>query len=342
MYRNWRSLIKPRAIEVDNDTLTSTYGKFTAKPLERGYGLTLGNALRRILLSSLQGAAVIKVKIDNVLHEFSTLPGVKEDVSDILLNLKQLKVKLHEGEEETIRLEVSGERVITAKDIQCPSSVEILNPELVLGHMSDEGAIKMEMTVAIGKGYVPAENHKDVDDPVGTIALDAFFSPIEKVNYNVTNARVGRQTDYNRLDIEVFTNGSVLPADALAYASKILKDQLSVFINFDESEEPEYYPDEVKEYKPEFNDNLNRKVDELELSVRSANCLQNAKIRYIGELVQKTEGEILRTKNFGRKSLNEIKEILSEMGLSLGMKIDNWQLPNDSDTVDAEAADEEY
>ena len=330
MHRNWRSLIKPRGIEVEKETLTGTYGKFTAKPLERGFGLTLGNTLRRILLSSLQGAAVIKVKIDDVLHEFSTLPGVKEDVNDILLNLKQLKIKLHEGDEAIIRLDVTGEKVVSAADIQCPSNVEILNPELVLAHLNAEGTIKAEMTVAMGKGYVPAENHKDEEDPLGTLVLDAFFSPIERVVYNVTNARVGRQTDFNRLDVEVFTDGSVLPEDALAYAAKILKDQVSVFINFDESEEPEYTTDEVKEYKPEFNDNLNRRVDELELSVRSANCLQNAKIRYIGELVQKTEGEILRTKNFGRKSLNEIKEILSEMGLSLGMKLEGWTLPEET------------
>lgn len=338
MYRNWRALIKPKAIEVDRETLTPTYGKFIARPLERGYGLTLGNALRRILLSSLQGAAVTKVKIDNVLHEFSSLPGVKEDVGDILLNLKQLKIKLHEGEEETIRLKVSGERLVTAAQIECPSTIEILNPDLVIAHLNEEGSLKMEMTVELGKGYVPAEMNKDDADPVGTIVLDAFFSPVERVNYTVTHARVGRVTDFNRLDMEVYTNGSVLPEDALAYAAKILKDQIGVFINFDESQEPELIQHPV-EATPELNENLNRRVDELELSVRSANCLQNAKITYIGELVQKTESEILRTKNFGRKSLNEIKEILTEMGLSLGMKIEGWSAPEESMV---EAAASEY
>lgn len=338
MYRNWRALIKPRAIEVDKETLTPTYGKFTAKPLERGYGLTLGNALRRILLSSLQGAAVTKVRIENILHEFSSLPGVKEDVADILLNLKQLKIKLHEGEEETIRLKVSGEKVVTAAHIDCPSNVEILNPDLVLAHLNEEGSLKIEMVVEIGKGYVPAEINKDEADPVGTIVLDAFFSPVERVNYNVTHARVGRITDFNRLDMEIYTNGSVLPEDALAYAAKILKDQVGVFINFDETQEPEVINQPV-EATPELNENLNRRVDELELSVRSANCLQNAKITYIGELVQKTESEILRTKNFGRKSLNEIKEILTEMGLSLGMKLESWSVPEEKATETARAGE---
>lgn len=331
MYRNWRSLIKPKSIETEKETLTNTYGKFTAKPLERGFGLTLGNALRRILLSSLQGAAVTKVKFDGVLHEFSTLPGVKEDVGDIILNLKQLKIKLHEGDEETLKLKVSGEKTITGADIQCPSNVEILNPEIVIAHLNEEGVMNLEMTVAMGKGYVPADMHKDEQDPVGTIALDAFFSPVERVNYTVTNARVGRRTDYNRLDIDVHTNGSVLPEDAIAYAAKILKDQVSIFINFDEAYEPDVVHEIARLPEPQINENLNRRVDELELSVRSANCLQNAKIRFIGELVQKTESEILRTKNFGRKSLNEIKEILAEMGLSLGMKLESWTMPEDTD-----------
>ncbi len=342
MYRNWRALIAPKGVEVDEETLTSTYGKFTAKPLERGYGLTLGNALRRILLSSLQGAAVTQVKIDGVLHEFSSLTGMKEDVSDFLLNVKQLRIRLHEGERETIRIKVSGPAVVTAKHIECSSNVEILNPELVLAHLNEEGKLAAEFLVEVGKGYEPAENHKVGRDVVGAIPVDAFFSPILRVNYNVTNARVGQRTDYNRLDLEIYTNGSVTPRDSLAYAAKILKEQVSVFINFDETQEPDATEEKWSDSASPLNEHLNRRVDELELSVRSANCLQNAKIRFIGELVQKTESEILRTKNFGRKSLNEIKEILGEMGLSLGMKLDNWTLPEGGDFDDEAEVDESF
>jgi len=323
--KNWRSLIKPKFLEVEKESHTTTYGKFTARPLERGFGLTIGNALRRILLSSIQGAAVTSVKIQGVLHEFSSVPGVKEDVTDIILNIKELKLKLHTVEEDLVRIEASGEREVKAGDIITTQNVEILNPELHLATLSGDGKLNMELTVSMGKGYVPAEFNKSEQDAVGEIPVDAIFSPILKVNYTVTNARVGRSTDYDRLILEVWTDGSVLPEDAVAYSAKILKDQLSIFINFEEEEEPETI--EVAVEEPSFNENLSKRVEELELSVRSANCLQNANIKYIGELVQKTESEMLRTKNFGRKSLNEIKEILSEMGLSLGMKIEGWTMP---------------
>jgi DNA-directed RNA polymerase subunit alpha len=323
--KNWRSLIKPKGLEIEKESHTATYGKFIAKPLERGFGLTIGNALGRILLSSIQGAAVISLKVDGVLHEFSSVPGVKEDVTDIVLNVKELKLKLHTVEEDIIRIEASGEGEVKAKDIITTQNVEILNPELHIATLSGDAKLNAEMKVKMGKGYVPAEFNKSENDPVGIIPIDAIFSPILKVNYSVTNARVGRSTDYDRLTLEVWTDGSVLAEDAVAYASKILKDQLSIFINFEEEVEPEIIETIIEQ--PSFNENLNKRVEELELSVRSANCLQNANIKYIGELVQKSESEMLRTKNFGRKSLNEIKEILSEMGLGLGMKIEGWIPP---------------
>ncbi len=323
--KNWRSLIKPKGLEIERETHTPTYGKFVAKPLERGFGLTIGNALRRILLSSIQGAAVTSIKIDGVLHEFSSVNGVKEDVTDLILNIKELKLKLHTVAEDLIRIDASGEGEVKAKDVITTQNVEILNPDLHLATLSNDAKLRVEMKVQIGKGYVPAEFNKTEQDVVGVIPVDAIFSPILKVNYNITNARVGRSTDYDRLTLEVWTDGSVLPEDAVAYGSKILKDQLSIFINFEEEEEPETI--EISAEEPSFNENLSKRVEELELSVRSANCLQNANIKYIGELVQKSEGEMLRTKNFGRKSLNEIKEILSEMGLSLGMKIEGWNPP---------------
>jgi DNA-directed RNA polymerase subunit alpha len=323
--KNWRSLIKPKMLEVENETHTSTYGKFIAKPLERGFGLTIGNALRRILLSSVQGAAVTSVKIDGVLHEFSSIPGVKEDVTDIILNLKELKLKLHTVAEDVVRIEASGEKEVKAGDIITTQNVEVLNPDLHIATLSGDGKLNIELKVSMGKGYVSAEFNKTEEDTVGAIPIDALFSPILRVNYSVTNARVGRSTDYDRLTIEVWTDGSVLPEDAMAYSSKILKDQLSIFINFEEEMEPEI--ETIVAEEPALNENLSKRVEELELSVRSANCLQNANIKYIGELVQKSEGEMLKTKNFGRKSLNEIKEILGEMGLSLGMKIENWEMP---------------
>ncbi len=322
---NWRQLIKPRSLDIEKDTHSQSYGKFSASPLERGFGLTIGNSLRRILLSSIQGAAIVSLKVDGVLHEFSSIPGVKEDVTDIILNLKGVRLKLHDLEEDTIRIEASGAGEITAGDISLSPNVEILNPEHHIATLSEDGKLVAELKVKLGKGYVPAEMNKTDMDAVGVIPIDALFSPIVRVNYNVTNARVGRSTDYDRLVLEIWTDGSVLPEDALAYASKIFKEQLATFINFEEEEEPEEVT-QVEESSP-FNDNLNKRVEELELSVRSANCLQNAEIKYIGELVQKSEGEMLRTKNFGRKSLNEIKEILTEMGLGLGMKIEGWKLP---------------
>ena len=322
MHRNWRRLIRPKGLEFDKEDVTPTHGKFVARPLERGFGITLGNSLRRVLLSSLQGAAVTSVQIDGVLHEFTSIPGVKEDITDIILNLKQLRLKLHDGESDTIRVDVKGESVIKAKDLAVSDKIEVLNPDLHIATVGSEGKLKMTMAVHMNKGYVPAEQNKRPEDPVGVIPIDSIHTPVVRCNYNVTNARVGQRTDYDRLSMELITDGSVRPDDAMAFAAKILKEQLQIFINFDELPEPEL--DEISEEKPALNENLYRRVDELELSVRSANCLQNANIKYIGELCQKSEPEMLKTKNFGRKSLNEIKEILSSMGLSLGMKLDNF------------------
>jgi len=325
MYRNWESLIKPKALEVEEETLSPTYGRFHVEPLERGFGITIGNSLRRILLSSLQGSAITAVRIKGVLHEFSTLHGVREDVTDIILNIKELLVKLHSDGPETLRLKANKPGVVRAQDIQPNPNVEILNPEHVLATLSDDGELDIEMVVKRGRGYVPAERNREEGQPIGTIPIDAIFSPIRKVNYTVTHSRVGQITDYDRLTLEVWTNGNLPPRNAIAYAAKILKEQLSVFINFDE-EEVLPKAAEVQE-ATKLNENLFKSVDELELSVRSANCLKNADIRYIGDLVQKTEADMLKTKNFGRKSLNEIKEILAEMGLSLGMKLENWPPP---------------
>ena len=320
-YRNWRDLIKPKGLVVDRDSLTKTYGKFVAEPLERGFGITIGNSLRRVLLSSLQGAAITSVKIDGALHEFTALPGITEDVADIILNLKDLLIRMRSYDQKTLRIDKRGPCVVRASDIETDSTVEILNKDLVIATVGEDGHLKMEMTCKKGRGYVQAEGNKAANMPVGTIPIDSIFSPVKKVNYHVTNARVGQQTDYDKLAIEVWTDGSVSPEDAVAYAAKIIKDQLSIFINFEDEVEPEIPV--LPEPEQPFNENLLRTVDELELSVRSANCLANANIKYIGDLVQKTESEMLKTKNFGRKSLKEIKEILAEMGLSLGMKLDN-------------------
>ena len=322
MYKNWRDLIKPSKIEIDPESRDPFFGKYDCEPLERGLGLTLGNALRRVLLSSLQGAAITAVKIDGVLHEFSSIPGVTEDVADIILNLKEVRLKVHQEEPRTIRIEAEGAGAVTAGDIITDDQVEILNPDLHIATLSKDGSLKMDMVVQTGKGYVPAERQDNLEQPIGTIPIDAVFTPIRKVSYVVTNARVGQRTDYDKLTFEVWTDGSVLPLDAVAFAAKILKEQLTVFINFEELEEPV----QEEESKPEetYNEHLFRSVDELELSVRSANCLKNADIHLIGELVQKTESEMLKTKNFGRKSLNEIKEILEEMDLKLGLKLENF------------------
>ena len=319
--RNWRDLIKPKQLEAEDKNLSATYGKFVGEPFERGFAVTIGNSLRRTLLSSLQGAAITAVRIKGVLHEFSTLPGVREDVTDIVLNLKEVRLKLHDGTQEAARIEAKGEGVVRARDIKAGPNVEVLNPDQPIATLSKEGKLDMDRTVKVGRGYVPAERNKDEDAPVGTIPIDAIFSPIRKVNYTVTNARVGQRTDYDKLTMEVWTDGSVRPDDAVAFSARILQDQLAIFINFEEAAEA---AEAAEEGHPSLNENLFRSVAELELSVRSANCLQNAGIKYIGELVQKTEAEMLKTKNFGRKSLNEIKEILREMGLDFGMRIENF------------------
>lgn len=329
MERNWRELIKPLRLEIDEDSRGPQYTKFSCEPLERGFGHTIGNALRRILISSLQGAAITNVRLEGVLHEFSTIPGVLEDVSDIILNLKGVRLRFLGMDTTTITINKSGEGAVRAGDIQTPPDVEILNPEHHIATLGPEGSLVAELTVRTGKGYVTADRNKNPEDPIGVIALDAAFSPITKVNYVVTQARVGQITDYDKLTLEVYTNGAVRPDDAVAYAAKILKEQLTIFINFPEEPEP---TEEKIEEEPRINDNLFRTVDELELSVRSANCLKNADIKYIGELVQKSESEMLKTKNFGRKSLNEIKEMLGEMGLSLGMTLDSFPTREDLDS----------
>jgi DNA-directed RNA polymerase subunit alpha len=337
MQKSWKDLIRPKRLEVEKETLTPFYGKFTAEPFERGFGITIGNSLRRILLSSLQGAAITSVKIDGVLHEFSTIPGTKEDITEIILNLKEVRLKLHTEGPKTIRVKAEGPKVLKAGDIITGDAVEVLNPDHYLATLSRDGKLSMEMVVKMGRGYVSAERNREETQPVGTIPMDAIFSPIKKVNYTVTNARVGQITDYDKLTLEVWTDGSLNPEEAVAHSAKILKEQLSIFVTFEEEEEAEMIYSEDEEEKEGVNENLLRSVDELELSVRSANCLKHANIKLIGDLVQKTEAEILATKNFGRKSLNEIKEILSEMGLSLGMKLDNWPLKKSEDEMESGA-----
>ena len=322
IWKNWRDLIKPREVRIEPSTRTDNYARFLAEPLERGFGQTIGNSLRRVLLSSLQGAAVTAVKVEGALHEFQTLDDVREDVSDIILNLKDLRLRSTTVDEQVLTLDVEGPANVVAADIATSGYVEILNPDAPIATVSDGGRLQIEMRVNVGNGYVSAEQNQDEEWPVGWIPIDSLFSPVKKVNFNVTSSRVGSSTDYDRLSLEVWTDGSVMPDDAVAYAAKIIKDQMAVFINFNEAAEPA--PVVQSDVAEEFNENLLRTVDELELSVRSANCLQNANIRYIGELVQRTEAEMLKTKNFGRKSLKEIKEILAEMGLSLGMKLDGW------------------
>ncbi len=320
MQRNWSSLIRPKRIDVDNATHTRFYGEFTIQPLERGFGITLGNALRRVLLSSIQGAAIVSVKIDGVLHEFSTLPGVKEDITDIILNLKGVRFKLGQADTKEVRINVDHAGPVTAADIITDGTIEVLNPEHYIATVSGKGNFKAELVVKMGKGYLPAKKELDPDQPEGTINIDAIFSPVRKVNYVVSHARVGQITDYDKLVLEVWTDGSVNPEDAIAYSAKILKQQLDVFINFEEVEE-EVQPI-AEDEKGDINKVLLRSVEDLELSVRSANCLKNAGINTIGELVQKTEAEMLKTKNFGRKSLSEIKDILGEYNLTFGMNLD--------------------
>jgi DNA-directed RNA polymerase subunit alpha len=322
--RNWRDLIRPKKLDVEGDSLNESYGKFPCEPLERGYGITLGNSLRRVLLSSLQGAAITTVRIEGALHEFTSIPAVVEDVTDIILNIKALRLSMDDATPRTLLVDKTGEGPVLASDIQAPTGVHVLDPNQHIATLSKGGRLHVEMTCAMGRGYATADQNKTEGMPIGVIPIDSLFSPIRKVNYRVTNARVGHQTDYDKLSLQVWTDGSVRPDDAVAYAAKILKEQLSIFINHEEIEEAAA-PTQSEQDK--LNDILWRSVDELELSVRSANCLQNANIHYIGDLVQRTEAEMLKTKNFGRKSLKEIKEILAQMGLSLGMKIEGWQGP---------------
>jgi DNA-directed RNA polymerase subunit alpha len=326
MYKNWRDLIKPKQLQVEKDSLSDTYGKFFAEPFERGFGTTLGNSLRRILLSSLQGAAITSVRIKGVLHEFSSIQGVTEDVTDIILNLKGVRLKLHSSDQAVIHIKHKGVGVVTAGSLLLGHSVEIMNPDHHIATCGKDANLEVELTVKMGKGYVSADRNRDEKAPVGTIPIDSIYTPIRKVNFSVTNARVGQMTDYDKLNLEVWTDGSAKPEDAVAYAAKILKEQLTIFINFDEEVEPLVGEDSLEE-NDKVNENLYRTVEELELSVRSANCLKNAGIKLIGELVTKTEAEMLKTQNFGRKSLNEIKDILTDMGLTFGMKIDGFPDP---------------
>ena len=335
-YKFWRELIRPKGFEIDKESLREDYGRFVVRPLERGYGVTLGNSIRRILLSSMMGSAVSAVKFEGVLHEFTTIPDVMEDVTDIILNLKQVRFRQYDPAPKTLRIVKNGPGVVTAADIQVNDQVEVLNPSQHIATLGGNAKFEAELLVTFGRGYVPAEYHSR-SLPVGYVGVDALYSPVRRVNYSVSNARVGQRTDYDALTLEVWTDGSLKPEESVALGSKILKEQLQIFMTFDESLEPTEESAEIK--NPQLNENLFRSVDDLELSVRSANCLKNANIRYIGELVSKTEAEMLKTKNFGRKSLNEIKEILSEMGLSLGMKIDGWPPngwdPNQSPRRDA-------
>lgn len=322
---NWGALIKPESLVVETGIDSSRIAKVVAEPLERGFGLTLGNALRRVLLSSLQGAAVTSIHIDGVLHEFSSITGVREDVTDVILNIKAIALRMEGEEPKRMRLRAEGPGSVTAGQIETTGDIEVMNPDLVICTLDDGAHLDMELTVDTGKGYVPAAQNSVEDAPIGLIPVDSIFSPVRKVSYKVDNTRVGQVTDYDRLTLDIETDGSITPEDAIAVASRILQDQLSLFVNFDE---PKVEEVDDRPSEPPFNRNLLRKVDELELSVRSANCLKNDNIVYIGDLVQKTEAEMLRTPNFGRKSLNEIKEVLSAMGLHLGMEIAEWPPEN--------------
>jgi len=327
MYMNWQQMITPEKVQVTSD---GTYGKFVCEPLERGFGITIGNSLRRIILSSLYGAAITSVKFDSVMHEFSVIPGVFEDVSEIILNLKSIRFKTKDSSPRMIHIAKDAEGPVTAADIICDDGgCEVLNPDQHIATLSSEGQLKMEMTVQVGKGYSLSEQNKDEEAPVGSIPIDSVFSPIKRVNYVVTNARVGQRTDYDKLTMDIWTDGSIQPEDAVSYAAKIIKEQMTIFINFDEAVEPSHEKQVSDNDASDINENLYRSVEELELSVRSANCLKNADIHKIYQLVSKTEAEMLKTKNFGRKSLNEIKEVLSEMGLSLGLKLEGFAPPEE-------------
>ncbi len=326
--KNWQELIKPSKVEIDHGADPKCVGKVLVEPLERGFGLTLGNALRRILLSSLQGAAVTAVQIEGVLHEFSSIEGVREDVTNIVLNVKAIAVRMHVEGPKKMRLIAEGPCEVTSGMIEAGADIEIMNPDLVICTLDKGAKLNMEMTVNTGKGYCPAAQNRPEEAPVGLIPVDSVFSPIRKVTYEVEDTRVGQITDYDKLTLRMETNGVISPEDAVAYAARIMQDQLQVFINFDEPTEATVQ--EEKEELP-FNKNLLRKVDELELSVRSANCLKNDNIVYIGDLVQRSESDMLRTPNFGRKSLNEIKEVLTTMGLHLGMQVEGWPPENVED-----------
>lgn len=334
MQDSWRGLIKPKSLEVEERTLTPTYGRFIGEPFERGFGTTLGNALRRVLLSSLTGAAITKVHIAGVLHEFSTVPGMTEDVTSLILNLKEVRFRLRETEKETIRLDVQGKREVTADDLVIGPQVEILNPGIRLATLSKDARLEFEAVVQAGRGYVTAERHKSEEDPIGMIPLDAAFAPVRKVNITVTNARVGQRTDYERLAVEVWTDGSLKPEETIASAARIIQDQISIFIG--SGEEKEWGAEVTEEPDSVVNENLLKPIEELNLSVRSANCLHSADLRYVGELVQRSEPELLKTKNFGRKSLNEIKETLHSMGLELGLQLDEFPSREELDRLRAE------
>ncbi|MCX5811090.1 MAG: DNA-directed RNA polymerase subunit alpha [Proteobacteria bacterium] len=328
--KNWQELIRPTKIEIEKKE--SNYVKFSSEPFERGYGVTIGNSLRRTLLSSIMGGAITSVWIDGIDHEFSTIRGVKEDVTEIILNLKKVILRISDDKPKELKIDIAEKKEVRARDIIHDSGVEIMNPDHYIAVLSDEARLYMTMKARIGRGYVRGELNYDENEPIGTIPIDAVFSPIRKVSYNVTPARVGERTDYDKLTMEIWTNGSVDPLDALSFAAKILKEQMRIFINFEDIEDIIIADGKLIE-KQDFNENMYRSVEELELSVRSANCLKNADIKYIGELVQKTEQEILTTKNFGRKSLNEIKEILSYMGLRLGIKLESFPSRDDLDKM---------
>ena len=316
----WKGFQKPKRLEIDSETLTSIYGKFYAQPFERGFGTTIGNALRRVLLSSIEGAAITAVKIEGVLHEFSSLPGVVEDVTDIILNLKQIPIKMHTTEEKLLTIDIERRGKVTAADLQGDSAIEILEPDAPIATLSENTRLRMEMRVSTGRGYVSADKNFDDDMGIGYIPIDSVHSPVRRVNYHVEAARIGQATDYDRLVLEVWTNGTISPTDAVGLAATLLRDHLTIFVNAEHETALEGVGDgELPENLAEY---LNKSVDELELSVRSANCLKNAGIRTIRDLVQRTEKDMLETKNFGRKSLNEIKDILRPMGLSLGMEIE--------------------
>ncbi len=323
--KNWQELIKPNKLDIVAGVEAVCAATIVAAPLERGFGITLGNALRRILLSSLQGAAVTAIQIDGVLHEFSSIPGVREDVTDIVLNIKSLALRMHGDGPKRMMLTGTGPGEITAGMMDTGHGIEVVSPDVVICTLDEGAKISMELTVENGKGYIPASQNRAEDSPIGLIPVDSVFSPVRKVAFRVENSRVGQVTDYDKLSLDVDTNGVVSPEDAVALAARILQDQLQLFVNF---EEPSTVTEEILANEPVFNKNLLRKVDELELSVRSANCLKNDNIIYIGDLVQKTEQEMLRTPNFGRKSLNEIKEVLQTMGLQLGMGIPEWPPEN--------------